>query len=150
MTSEEIAELIGQVCNARPKAFVALYRETKPETFAICLRILNKDGGGSIARGLYQGLAARFRLRDLLGNAFVLCGDRAQPGDRYPESRKPVADELDSAYDLADSQLDPEATTVIRDEGRRIDTCMEQLEADRAVAVRRAYVEEAELSGTGR
>jgi RNA polymerase sigma-70 factor (ECF subfamily) len=31
--------------------------------------------------------------------------------------------------------------TVTKDEGRRIDTCMEELEADRAVAVKRAYVE---------
>jgi len=56
-------------------------------------------------------------------------------------TRKPVADELDTVYDLADAGPDPEMQTVTKDEGRRIDTCMEELEADRAVAVKRAYVE---------
>ncbi|ABC89251.1 RNA polymerase sigma factor protein, ECF family [Rhizobium etli CFN 42] len=56
-------------------------------------------------------------------------------------ARKPVADELDSAYDLADAAPDPERQAVTKDDGRRIDTCMEELEADRAVAVKRAYVE---------
>ncbi|MGO7285239.1 sigma-70 family RNA polymerase sigma factor, partial [Rhizobium ruizarguesonis] len=56
-------------------------------------------------------------------------------------ARKPIADELDTVYDLADAGPDPERQTMTKDEGRRIDTCMEELEADRAVAVKRAYVE---------
>lgn len=56
-------------------------------------------------------------------------------------ARKPVTYELESVYDLAASEPDPQRQTVTKDEGRRIDTCMEELEADRAVAVKRAYVE---------
>jgi RNA polymerase sigma-70 factor (ECF subfamily) len=56
-------------------------------------------------------------------------------------ARKPVADEIDTVYDLADGQPDPESQAVTKGEGRRIDRCMEELEADRAQAVRAAYVE---------
>ncbi len=56
-------------------------------------------------------------------------------------ARKPAADGLGRAYDLAGPEPEPESQTVTKDEGRRIDTCMEELEADRAVAVKRAYVD---------
>ena len=45
------------------------------------------------------------------------------------------------ALDLADPSPDPERGAVLSAEGRRIESCMEQLEPDRAVAVKRAYVE---------
>ena len=45
------------------------------------------------------------------------------------------------ALDFSSDGSDPEAQVVINDEERRIDTCMEELEAGRAVAVKRAYVE---------
>jgi RNA polymerase sigma-70 factor (ECF subfamily) len=51
-----------------------------------------------------------------------------------------VPDEIDAAYDLADSKPGPERQTEIKGEGRRIDSCVEELEADRAEAVRSAYV----------
>jgi RNA polymerase sigma-70 factor (ECF subfamily) len=65
-----------------------------------------------------------------------------------------VANTIDEAYDLADSAPDPEKTAINTAEGRRIDNCMNELEADRADAVRKAYVEGlsyqelAELFGT--
>lgn len=59
----------------------------------------------------------------------------------FIRARKPVADEIDAAYDLADGEPDPEEQAIVKGEGRRIDRCMEELEADRARAVRGAYVE---------
>ena len=56
-------------------------------------------------------------------------------------ARKPVADAIDERWDIADQARNPEAETVLKGEGKRIDRCMEELEADRAVAVRSAYVE---------
>jgi RNA polymerase sigma-70 factor (ECF subfamily) len=52
-----------------------------------------------------------------------------------------VADEIDTVYDLADAEPGPERQAEIKGEGRRIDRCMEELEADRAQAVRSAYAE---------
>ena len=59
----------------------------------------------------------------------------------FVRARKPVADEIDSAYDLADLEPGPEEQAIVKGEGRRIDRCMEELAADRARAVRSAYVE---------
>jgi RNA polymerase sigma-70 factor (ECF subfamily) len=52
-------------------------------------------------------------------------------------ARKSLADEIDTACDRAD----PEEQTAIKGIGRRIDSCMEELEADGARAVRSAHVE---------
>jgi RNA polymerase sigma-70 factor (ECF subfamily) len=56
-------------------------------------------------------------------------------------SRAPAAIELEEAWHIADSAPDPEQSATLRSEGKRIDSCMEALEADRAAAVRQAYVE---------
>lgn len=53
-----------------------------------------------------------------------------------------MANTIDEAYDLADSAPDPEKSANNKAEGRKIDKCMAELEADRADAVRKAYVEE--------
>jgi RNA polymerase sigma-70 factor (ECF subfamily) len=144
MTSEEIAGLIGRVAMRDRKAFVVLYRETGPKLFAICLRILkDRTEAEEALQEIYIKVwqrAAAFAVTAGTPSSWLAAIARNQAIDTL-RSRKPVADELDSAYDLADGDLNPEEQTVIRDEGRRIDTCMEQLEADRAAAVRRAYVE---------
>jgi RNA polymerase sigma-70 factor (ECF subfamily) len=126
------------------KAFAVLYRETSPKLFAICLRILkDRTEADEALQEIYIKVwqrASAFAVTTGTPTSWLAAIARNQAIDIL-RSRKPVADELDSAYDLADGELNPEEQTVIRDEGRRIDTCMEQLEADRAVAVRRAYVE---------
>ena len=42
---------------------------------------------------------------------------------------------------MADPDPDPEARAAMSGEGRRIEACLEELEADRAAAVVAAYVE---------
>jgi RNA polymerase sigma-70 factor (ECF subfamily) len=144
MTSEEIAALIGRVAIGDRKAFEALYRVTGPKLFSICLRILkDRTEAEEALQEVYIKIwqrASAFAATSGAPSSWLAAIARNQAIDTL-RSRKPVADELDSAYDLADGDLNPEEQTVIRDEGRRIDTCMEELEADRAVAVRRAYVE---------
>ena len=55
--------------------------------------------------------------------------------------RRPPAEELETVVDLADSAADPEQSALLRSEGRRIDTCLQELDPDWARAVRHAYVE---------
>lgn len=144
MTSEEVAQLIGRVAIGDRKAFAALYRETSPKLFAISLRILKDrtDAEEALQEAyikIWQRSAA-FAVARGAPAPWLAAIARNQAIDTM-RARKPVADEIDSAYDLADAEPSPETQTVIKDEGRRIDTCMEELEADRAVAVRQAYVE---------
>ncbi|KQV84117.1 sigma-70 family RNA polymerase sigma factor [Rhizobium sp. Root1220] len=144
MTSEEIAGLIGRVAIGDRKAFAALYRATGPKLLSICVRILKdraeaEDALQEVYIKIWQRSSV-FAASTGAPSSWLATIARNQAID-IMRARKPAASELDSAYDLSDDALDPEQQAVIRDEGRRIDTCMEELEADRAVAVRNAYVE---------
>ena len=144
MPSDEIAVLLSRVALKDRSAFSALYNRSSPKLFAICLRILRD----------------RADAEEALQDVFVKIWQRA---DRYVASeanplawlaaiarnhaidviraRRPVATDIDAAYDIADPLMSPEEAVVMRSEGRRIDACMEELAPDRASAVRRAYIE---------
>jgi RNA polymerase sigma-70 factor (ECF subfamily) len=142
---QEIAGLISRVALRDRAAFSALYTAAAPKLFSVCLRIL-KD---------------RTEAEDALQDVFVKVWQRA---DRFAaigtspmgwlvtiarnhaidilRARRPVAESIEEeGRSLADSSPDPEAATVVKGEGRRIDRCMEELESDRASAVRSAYVD---------
>ncbi|PDT01172.1 RNA polymerase subunit sigma [Rhizobium chutanense] len=144
MQGDEIADLIGRVALGDRTAFTALYNQTGPKLFAICLRILkDRTEAEETLQEVYIGIwqrARTFQAAAGSSSAWLSAIARNRSIDAL-RARKPVADEIDSAYDLADAAPDPEMQTMTKDEGRRIDTCMEELEADRAVAVKRAYVE---------
>lgn len=140
----DFADLISRIALGDRKAFAALYNQTSPKLLAICLRILgNRNEADDVLQEVYIKIwqrAGAFTAGSATSAAWLAAIARNQSIDTL-RARKPVADEIDSVLDLADGDPDPETQVVIRDEGRRIDTCMEELEADRAVAVKRAYVE---------
>lgn len=144
MNGNDIAYLIGRVSLKDRKAFATLYDRSAPKLFGVCLRILRD----------------RSEAEDALQDVYVKIWQRA---DRYVASqanplawlaaiarnhaidvvrtRRPVATDIDEAYDVADALMTPEEAVVIRSEGRRIDRCMQELASERASAVRRAYIE---------
>ncbi len=140
----DFAELIGRIALADRKAFTALYNQTSPKLFAICLRILDsRPEAEEVLQEVYVKIwqrAGAFTAGSATSAAWLAAIARNQAIDML-RARKPIADEIDSVLGIADTGPDPEEQVVIKDEGRRIDTCMEELEADRAVAVKRAYVE---------
>ncbi|MFS8111379.1 sigma-70 family RNA polymerase sigma factor [Rhizobium jaguaris] len=144
MASEEIEALIGRVAMRDQKAFGALYKKTSPKLYAVCLRILgNKTDAEEILQEVYVKIwqrAERFIASEGPAMPWLTTIARNQSIDAI-RARKPVADEIDTAYDLADTEPGPEEQAMVKGEGRRIDRCMEELEADRAQAVRSAYVE---------
>ncbi|MBE3637561.1 sigma-70 family RNA polymerase sigma factor [Mangrovicoccus algicola] len=142
----ELSELIARVVLRDRQAFLDLYSASAPKLFAITLRLL-KD---------------RAEAEDVLQEVFVKIwnnADRYLPDVASPaawlnavarnaaidrlRARRPAArsEGLDAAERLADPGPGPEAEAILRSEGRRIETCMEELPSDRAEAVRRAYVE---------
>ncbi len=56
-------------------------------------------------------------------------------------ARKPRSDDIDMALDVADAGPDPEQAEANRGERARIDGCLDQLDADKAEAVRGAYLD---------
>lgn len=144
MPRDEVAELISRVALGDRRAFAALYDATSPKLFSICLRILkDRTEAEEALQEIYVKIWQRakvFSTSSGTASAWLAAIARNQAIDTI-RARRPVADELESAYDLADAGLDPETQAILKGEGRRIDTCMEELDADRAVAVKRAYVE---------
>lgn len=144
MAVDELSELLSRVALRDRAAFSLLYQRSSPKLFAVCLRIL-KD---------------RTEAEEALQEVFIKVWQRA---DRFASdgrnaagwltaiarnhsidlirTRKPIADQIEEEYDLADPSPDPERGAELSAEGRRIDRCMNELDPDRATAVRQAYVE---------
>ncbi len=142
--SPEIADLIARTALRDRQAFRELYRRTSAKLFGVTLRIL-KD---------------RAEAEEALQEVYVKIWRRA---DRYVQggyspiswlvavarnhaldvlrARKPRNDDLEAAYDIADTAPDPERAAVDGDERGRIESCLEQLETDKADCVRGAYLD---------
>jgi len=140
----EIADLIARCALRDRKAFRDLYGRTSAKLYGVTLRIL-KD---------------RAEAEEALQEVYVKIWQRADryvPGGFSPISwlvavarnhaldvlraRKPQGDNIDVAIDVADAGPDPEQSAADRDERSRIDRCLGQLDADKADAVRGAYLD---------
>lgn len=144
MATDDIATLVSRVAMRDQSAFSELYKKTSPKLFAVCMRILkNRTDAEEVLQEVFVRIwqrADRFVPSDNPAMGWLTSIARNRSIDAI-RARKPVADEIDAVYDLADDDPDPEAQAVMKGEGRRIDLCMETLEDGRAQAVRSAYVE---------
>lgn len=144
MTGNDIAYLIGRVSLKDRKAFAALYDVSAPKLFAVCLRILRDRADAEEAlQEIYVKIwqrADRYVAGETNPMGWLAAIARNHAIDVI-RARRPVASNIDEAYDIADPLMTPEEAVALRSEGRRIDTCMQELEAERASAVRRAYIE---------
>lgn len=142
--TDEIATLLGKIALKERRALSELYRLTSPKLFGICLRLLKDRGEAEDAmQEIYVKIWQRSQSFAATGHsamAWIATIARYHCIDRM-RARAPVAIELEEAWHVADSAPDPEQSATLRSEGKRIDSCMEALEADRAAAVRQAYVE---------
>jgi RNA polymerase sigma-70 factor (ECF subfamily) len=142
--SADLARLIERVSLRDRAAFRDLYERTSAKLFGVNLRIL-KD---------------RAEAEEALQEVYVKIWQRA---DRYiagPTSpiswlvaiarnhcldilraRRPVTDTLEGALEVPDTLPDPEQATAQGQDKSRIESCLAQLEADRAEAVRGAYLD---------
>ena len=142
--TREIADLIARCALRDRAAFQDLYGRTSAKLYGVTLRIL-KD---------------RAEAEEALQEVYVKIwrrADRYVPGGFSPISwlvavarnhaldvlraRKPRSDDIDLALDVADAGPDPEQAAANRDERARIDDCLGRLDADKADAVRGAYLD---------
>ena len=144
MTGNDISYLIGRVSLKDRKAFAMLYDRSASKLFGICLRILkDRSEAEEALQDVYVKVWQRadsYVESEAGAAAWLAAIARNHAIDRI-RARRPVATDIDAAYDIADPLATPEEEAVLRSEGRRIDNCMAELEADRASAVRRAYIE---------
>ena len=140
----EIAALIARSALRDRAAFGDLYTRTSAKLFGVTLRILRDR---SEAEEALQEVYVKIWQR----------ADRYVPGGFSPISwlvavarnhaldvlraRKPQSDDIDMALDVADAGPSPEKAAVDRGERSRIDDCLGQLDAEKADAVRGAYLD---------
>ena len=140
----DIADLIARCALRDRAAFRDLYSRTSAKLYGVTLRIL-KD---------------RSEAEEALQEVYVKIWQRADryvPGAYSPISwlvavarnhsldvlraRKPLSEDIDMALDVADAGPTPEKAASDRSERSRIDTCLGQLDAEKADAVRGAYLD---------
>ncbi len=144
MPSDEISMLLSRVALKDRSAFPLLYNRMSPKLFAICLRILRDRADAEEAlQDVFVKIWQRAESFAASGNGgmgWLMAIARYHCIDRLRARRAPTQ-ELEAVADLTDSAANPEQSAVLRSEGKRIDSCLQELDPDRARAVRHAYVE---------
>lgn len=143
MTLHDITKLIVRVSMKDRAAFDALYIATSPKLFGVCLRILNDRGEAEEAlQEVFVKIwtkADRFAVSDLSPISWLVAIARNHSIDVI-RARRPATMDIDAAVDISDPKPGPEDQVVAGDEGGRVRACLEELEKDRAAAVRGAYL----------
>lgn len=142
-TPQDITKLIVRVSMKDRAAFDSLYRQTSAKLFGVCLRVLNDRAEAEEAlQEVYVKVwtkADRFAVSDLSPISWLVAVARNHAIDRIRQRRRPTVD-LDEALDVSDPSPDPETRTISGDDQGRIHGCLEELDKDRAAAVRGAYL----------
>jgi RNA polymerase sigma-70 factor (ECF subfamily) len=140
----ESADLLSRCALGDRGAFRRLYDLASPKLYGVCLRILGHGGDAEDAAQealvrVWQN-AGRYQAGRGSAAGWMVAIARNAAIDRLRARRAPTRD-IAEMVDLSDPGPSPEASAALADDRRRIDLCLGQLPADRARAVRAAYVE---------
>ena len=140
----DIERLIARVALGDRAAFSALYQATSSKLFGVTLRILNNRAEAEDAlQEVYVKVwnrAASFAPGGYSPMAWLVSIARNQSIDLIRQRRGGHVD-IEEAFDLADKGPLPEAQAVQASDNREIERCLATLEAERANAVRGAYLD---------
>jgi RNA polymerase sigma-70 factor (ECF subfamily) len=140
----EIEALIGRVGLKDRRAFDALYARVSAKLFGVALRILsNRAEAEEVLQEAFVKVwqnADRYAANGLSPMTWLITLTRNQAIDRIRARKAPAVD-IDDALDVSDAGPTPEQAAVAASERKQIDACLGELEADRAAAVRGAYLD---------
>lgn len=152
-SSHDITKLIVRVSMKDRAAFDLLYRNTSAKLFGVCLRVLaDRAEAEEALQEVFVKIwtkADRFAVSDLSPISWLVAVARNHSIDRLRARRERLAD-IDSALEVPDGKPGPEAQAIATGERMRIHDCLEELDGNRAAAVRGAYLNGdsyAELAG---
>lgn len=141
---DEISRLIERVALRDRAAFDALYLHTSAKLFGVALRLLkNRADAEDVLQDVYVRIwqrADRYQVSEASPMSWLITVARHASIDRL-RSRPVRGDPLDEGAALADGQPGPEDNAILTSERRRIEDCLDELDDDRADAVRAAYLE---------
>ncbi len=147
--TDEPADLLARIALGERAAFATLYEQTSAKLFGVCLRILgNRSEAEEALQDIYIKIwhrADRFRAGPPDGEGAGAMGWLVAIARHHAidvrRTRKPPAEDVAARTDLAADLPDPETHAAAGDTRRRLAACLAELEARRAEAVRRAYIE---------
>lgn len=141
---EDIENAILRVSLGDRAAFSFLYDATSAKLFGVCLRVLNdKAEAEDVLQDVFVKVwhkAGLYKANGLSPMTWLITLARNAAIDRL-RARKTGTVDIDDVHDLSDGAPTPEAEAVAASERQRLLNCLEELEADRADAVRRAYLD---------
>ncbi|MEM5501506.1 sigma-70 family RNA polymerase sigma factor [Ahrensia kielensis] len=142
--SDDIGNLISQCALKNRAAFTQLYSLTSAKLFGVVLRILNNRAEAEDAlQEIYVKIwnnADKFAVNQYSPMSWLVVVARNHAIDVI-RARKPIAVDIDDAFDVSDDSKTPEQEAINTSEGKRIDRCLQELDEQKALAVRGAYVE---------
>lgn len=141
---DHLEQLIARVALRDRAAFSELYRATSAKLFGICLRVLvDRPKAEEALQEVYVKIwnrADRYRVTGHSPMTWLITVARNHAIDRL-RAQGPATVELDEVAPMAAPGPTPEQSAIAADEARRIASCLDELPADRADAVRGAYLE---------
>lgn len=126
------------------EAFSTLYDSTSAKLFGVCLRVLNNRAEAEDAvQEAYVRIwqkAGSYAANGYSPMTWLITLTRNLAIDRL-RARKAPAQDIAEAQDLRDSGPTPEAAAIAASERAQINACLDELDEDRAEAVRGAYLD---------
>lgn len=142
---DDISGLILRVGLRDRQAFDRLYRATSAKLYGVCLRVLRN---GPEAEETVQEVfvkvwlkADRFAVTGQSPMSWLIAIARNQAIDRLRRQREATGGLDDAALNLRDPSPGPETHVIVSGERRRLDVCLDELDGDRAAAVKGAYLD---------
>ena len=143
-TRDDVENMIAQVGLGDRAAFSSLYDATSAKLFGVCLRILNdRAEAEDVLQDAFVRIwqkAGSYTANGYSPMTWLITLTRNLAIDRL-RARKGGSVDIDEVHDLADAGPTPEAAAVASSERAKIDGCLNELEPDRALAVRGAYLD---------
>lgn len=143
MTPADIEQLIARTALRDRKAFSALYDATSAKLFGVCLSVLrNRAEAEEAVQDVYIRIwnkADRYAVTGHSPMTWLITVARNLAIDRL-RARKVTTSTLDDAAEPSDPSPGPEANAIAGSEARRVLDCMDELDADKARAVKGAYL----------
>jgi RNA polymerase sigma-70 factor, ECF subfamily len=147
-TNVEIEELIARTALRDRRAFESLYDATSAKLFGVCLRVLrNRAEAEEALQEVYVRVWVKADSYAVTGHSpmsWLITVARNLSIDRLRLRANSLASTQGgtvATVDLADNRPGPEATAIASSEARRILACLGELEADRAAAIKGAYLD---------
>lgn len=143
-TRDDIEEMIARIKLRDRDALASLYDATSAKLFGVCLRVLNnRSEAEDVLHEVYLRVWQKADTYAVTGHSpmtWLIVVTRNMSIDQLRKRRPETGGEDEMSF-VPDNRPGPEAKAIASSERARIDACMDELEPEKAEAVRSVYLE---------